>query len=305
MQRENAQLRDQLARAELLIGIQKNSRRCWSDHAASRVENSRDRNVARARRDARRGARECGPRGAPGQCVSLAPTVGPPRERDGAALVRTPSPRALSPATQDQVLAYLRDPRFVDRAPAQVHATLLDEGTYVCSVRTMYRLLATTRGSLAWAAVTPVRQIGPRWPRPPSEIAGRTADEARDRACRHATARRSALAGAAIGPYTQPTLIEIPIPRTRRITPWQDGHTRGSTSKICCSTAAKRGVGKQPAIAIHDARVAREGATAARPCPSYSSAEQLLPRSAVPKSSESRMQVGKRQHTNVSGTMPV
>ncbi len=58
-------------------------------------------------------------------------------------MVRTPSPRALSPAAQAQVLAYLRDPRFVDRAPAQVHATLLDEGTFVCSVRTMYRLLAT------------------------------------------------------------------------------------------------------------------------------------------------------------------
>ena len=65
-----------------------------------------------------------------------------PREPEGARVIRTPSPRALSPAAQAQVLAYLRDPRFVDRAPAQVHATLLDEGTYVCSVRTLYRLLA-------------------------------------------------------------------------------------------------------------------------------------------------------------------
>jgi putative transposase len=32
--------------------------------------------------------------------------------------------------------------RFVDQAPAQVYATLLDEGTYLCSVRTMYRILA-------------------------------------------------------------------------------------------------------------------------------------------------------------------
>ena len=31
--------------------------------------------------------------------------------------------------------------RFVDQAPAQVHATLLDEGTYLCSLRTMYRIL--------------------------------------------------------------------------------------------------------------------------------------------------------------------
>ena len=67
----------------------------------------------------------------------------PLRECDGARIVRTPSPRALSPAAQDQVLAYLRDPRLVDRAPRPVQATLLDEGTYVCSVRTMYRLLAT------------------------------------------------------------------------------------------------------------------------------------------------------------------
>ncbi len=56
---------------------------------------------------------------------------------------RAPSPRALSPTAQAQVLAPLRDPRFVDRAPAQVYATLLDVATYLCSVRTMYRLLAT------------------------------------------------------------------------------------------------------------------------------------------------------------------
>jgi len=36
----------------------------------------------------------------------------------------------------------LREPRFVDLAPAEVYATLLDEGAYLCSERTMYRLLA-------------------------------------------------------------------------------------------------------------------------------------------------------------------
>jgi transposase InsO family protein len=40
------------------------------------------------------------------------------------------------------VLALLREPRFVDLAPAEVYATLLDEGVYHCSIRTMYRLLA-------------------------------------------------------------------------------------------------------------------------------------------------------------------
>ena len=50
--------------------------------------------------------------------------------------------RALSPAEQDAVLAELHADRFLDCSPAQVHATLLDEGRYLCSERTMYRLLA-------------------------------------------------------------------------------------------------------------------------------------------------------------------
>ena len=58
------------------------------------------------------------------------------------AAARAPSPRALRPAERQQVLAVLHDDRFVDLAPAQVYATLLDEGTYHCSERTMYRVLA-------------------------------------------------------------------------------------------------------------------------------------------------------------------
>jgi putative transposase len=49
--------------------------------------------------------------------------------------------RALQPAEQEQILAVLHEPRFVDQAPREVYATLLDEGTYLCSVSTMYRLL--------------------------------------------------------------------------------------------------------------------------------------------------------------------
>jgi putative transposase len=41
------------------------------------------------------------------------------------------------------VLHTLHEPQFVDLAPAEVYATLLDEGRYLCSERTMYRLLAT------------------------------------------------------------------------------------------------------------------------------------------------------------------
>ncbi len=62
----------------------------------------------------------------------------PPR----AAPSRPPSPRALGRAERATVLEHLHTPRFVDLAPAEVYATLLDEGTYLCSQRTMYRLLA-------------------------------------------------------------------------------------------------------------------------------------------------------------------
>lgn len=49
--------------------------------------------------------------------------------------------RALSVAERHEVLDVLHADRFVDRAPREVYATLLDEGKYLCSVRTMYRIL--------------------------------------------------------------------------------------------------------------------------------------------------------------------
>jgi hypothetical protein len=58
------------------------------------------------------------------------------------ALPRPRSPRALSDAERAAVLAQLHSERFVDSSRAQVWATLLDEGTYLASERTMYRLLA-------------------------------------------------------------------------------------------------------------------------------------------------------------------
>src|SRR3989449_1572239 len=59
-----------------------------------------------------------------------------------AAPPRRPSPRALGGAERATILEQLHTPRFVDLAPGEVYATLLDEGTYLCSERTMYRLLA-------------------------------------------------------------------------------------------------------------------------------------------------------------------
>ncbi len=56
--------------------------------------------------------------------------------------IMRPSPaRALRPAEREMVLAPLHGERFQDRSPAAVYATLLDEGQYLCSIRTMYRVL--------------------------------------------------------------------------------------------------------------------------------------------------------------------
>jgi len=51
------------------------------------------------------------------------------------------SPRALSEEEQSVVRETLNSPRFVDQAPREVYATLLDEERYLCSWRTMYRIL--------------------------------------------------------------------------------------------------------------------------------------------------------------------
>jgi putative transposase len=56
--------------------------------------------------------------------------------------------RALSGPERDAVLELLHSQRFVDSSPAQVWATLLDEGTYLCSERTMYRLLEARHGGV-------------------------------------------------------------------------------------------------------------------------------------------------------------
>jgi len=66
------------------------------------------------------------------------------RPRYGPHCRRTPS-RALSRQERQAALTVLHEPRFVDRAPAEVYATLLDEGQYLCSERTMYRILAESQ----------------------------------------------------------------------------------------------------------------------------------------------------------------
>ena len=57
-------------------------------------------------------------------------------------VTRRSPPRSREGAERQAVLAMLHSERFCDAAPAEVYATLLDEGTYLCSERTTYRILA-------------------------------------------------------------------------------------------------------------------------------------------------------------------
>jgi putative transposase len=54
---------------------------------------------------------------------------------------RAPHPAALTAAEQAGLLALLDSERFADKSPAQVYAILLDDGIYLASIRTMYRVM--------------------------------------------------------------------------------------------------------------------------------------------------------------------
>lgn len=72
------------------------------------------------------------------------PVLGPPASPAAEPVLPSgrPAPaRSLSEAERAAVLLVLHEDRFQDRSPAAVQATLLDEGQYLCSTRTMYRIL--------------------------------------------------------------------------------------------------------------------------------------------------------------------
>ena len=90
--------------------------------------------------------RDVGPRlGIAPTCAALGVSTASYYRRVKPEPVAPPRPtpaRALGPHEREAVLGILHEPRFVDLAPVQVYAHLLDEGRYLCSARTMYRLLA-------------------------------------------------------------------------------------------------------------------------------------------------------------------
>jgi len=85
-----------------------------------------------------READRCTTTGAVGAVLRRVPTM-----QTAAGRGRVSSEPAANPARGERtaVLDILHEPRFVDLAPAQVYAGLHDEGRYVCSERTMYRIL--------------------------------------------------------------------------------------------------------------------------------------------------------------------
>ena len=74
------------------------------------------------------------------QRPQLGPAPAPAPEPPAPAERPVPA-RSLHPEERARVLAVLHEERFQDRSPAAVQATLLDEGQYLCSIRTMYRIL--------------------------------------------------------------------------------------------------------------------------------------------------------------------
>jgi len=68
------------------------------------------------------------------------------KERPTSDRTRSPqrhAPRKLQKEERENILALLHSERFIDVAPGEVYAILLDEGQYLCSERTMYRILAS------------------------------------------------------------------------------------------------------------------------------------------------------------------
>lgn len=71
-------------------------------------------------------------RGKPAKCKDIRPTP----------------PLALTPEERQRVVDILHSERFQDKAPYEIYATLLDEGQYHCSIRTMYRILNCEHGGV-------------------------------------------------------------------------------------------------------------------------------------------------------------
>lgn len=167
---ERALAHQRLTQAEAIIDAQKSCARCWDCRAVMSVLRALSARVGVVQACARLG-------------LWRATVYGQRRPKTPAVATRIP-PLKLDVAEQAIVLGELMSPRFVDRAPHPVYATLFDEGRYLCSIRTMYRLLASQ-----WAVrerreqrVHPGRTPGLNcWPRHPINCGHGTSASSRPR----------------------------------------------------------------------------------------------------------------------------
>jgi putative transposase len=62
--------------------------------------------------------------------------------------IRPAPPLSLTRIERQNVIDIMHSERFQDKAPYEIYATLLDEGQYHCSIRTMYRILNSVNGDV-------------------------------------------------------------------------------------------------------------------------------------------------------------
>ncbi|WP_170920616.1 transposase [Desulfacinum hydrothermale] len=136
LERENQRLRDQIKKAQKIIRVQKkNLQRCGD--LPSQARNRREQLI----RAAVQLRTEVGT--APAcDALGISRATFYRRLKPTRAQANRPAPPlALSDQERQTVIDLLHCERFQDAAPRQIFACLLDEGTYHCSVRTMYRIL--------------------------------------------------------------------------------------------------------------------------------------------------------------------
>ena len=128
LQRDHARLARRLARVEAIIEVPKKWRSCWGCRwrpTTTGIDHSARQLPAGPRHGERSLRRIHARRAAP-------PVIRRPRAKPA---------RALTSPQQHAVLNLLQSPRSADQAPAEIYTSLLDEDLYLCSIRTMYRIL--------------------------------------------------------------------------------------------------------------------------------------------------------------------
>ena len=143
LRRRNERLEAELAKTRSALEIMGKAARALgsSSPRARTPTRSRSRDRRALRRPRRGDVDQAGVRAARGVASDAA--IGAAGHRcAGPPAPRPAPPNKLTEAERQQVLTVLRSAEYCDLAPAQVWARLLDDGIYLCSISTMYRLLA-------------------------------------------------------------------------------------------------------------------------------------------------------------------